>query len=219
MTEKLPIQDGAGEEANERVDVNRMHAPIYREHNEPQDGYEPPPTFWLICMLALALGGGFYMGKYSGDFSKDSLDGSPLIIAGMDKAPPAKPLDPKVLGKRVFNNCMACHQADGKGVPTQFPPLAGSEWVLGSPRVLARILLHGVHEEIEVLGKRYNAGMPAWARFSDEQIAAVLTYIRSDFGNNAPAIEPTLIAAEREATRSQRGPWTATELRAVKDPA
>jgi mono/diheme cytochrome c family protein len=210
------FEDGAGKGSHEQVDVARMHAPIYREKLEPEDGYEALPTPWLLCMLALALVCGWYMGNYSGGFSSRVLDGDTLQVAAADTVPvKAAPLDPKVLGARVYNNCMACHQADGKGLPGQFPPLAQSEWVNGSPSVLARILLHGLHEPIEVAGKTYDGVMPGWQRLADEQIAAVLTYIRGSFGNSAAAIDPACIAEAREATGQRTLPWTQGELRAL----
>ena len=207
--------DGAGPHANEQVNVTRMHEPIYREHNEPEDGYEPVPVGWILLALALALWGGWYLGTTAGDFEFSAYDGSPAAASGTAVAQAPVAVDPMVLGKRTFNNCMACHQADGKGITGQFPPLAGSQWVLGSPQVLARILLHGMQGDVEVLGRHYNGAMPAWGRFDDTQIAAVLTYIRASWGNSAAAIEPAVIAAERKATAGRTEPWTAAQLHTV----
>jgi mono/diheme cytochrome c family protein len=95
-----------------------------------------------------------------------------------------------------------------------FPPLAGSEMVTGSPEQLAAILLHGLHGPLRVKGKVYDGEMPEWgSKLKDEQIAAVLTYIRASFGNSAPPVNPELVKQVREATASRNRPWTEAELR------
>jgi mono/diheme cytochrome c family protein len=213
------FKDTENAHAANSVDVTRMHAPIYREQFEPEDGYEPMPTSWLMCILMLALGCGWYLGSYSGNFSFAVLDGDEASAQATAQAPAATAaVDPKVLGARVYNNCMACHQGDGKGIAGQFPPLAGSEWVLGDTRVLARILLHGLGGPIEVAGKTYDGPMPAWQRLSDAQIAGVLTYIRSSFGNTAAPVDEAQIAQARTETAERRAPWTPQELQALAPP-
>ena len=79
------------------------------------------------------------------------------------------------------------------------PPLAGSEWVNGPVSNLIRIQLRGLQGPITVTGKEYNfpGGMAALAYQTDEQIAAVLTYVRNSFGNKAPAVKPEQVAALR----------------------
>ena len=107
-------------------------------------------------------------------------------------------------GKQVFTgNCVACHQPTGKGLPGVFPPLAGSEWVLGDERVLANILLHGIDGEITVAGNPFKGSMPSFKQLGDAELAAVASYVRSEWANQAPAIKPEVFAAERKAsTRS-----------------
>ena len=204
--------DGTGPGADERVDVTGMHAPIAREQNEPQDGYEPVPTVGILLALALAMWGGYYLGNFSGNFSAASFDGDlPQLAASAPAAP--KPVDPLALGRRVYTNCMACHQQDGNGLAGQFPPLVGSEWVLGDTDVLIRILLQGLQGELVVAGKPYNGVMPAWARLEDAQIAGVLSYIRSAWGNAAAPIDAAAVAAVRQATAGRAAAWQAAELR------
>ena len=112
-------------------------------------------------------------------------------------------------GKALFaRNCAACHQATGAGLPGVFPPLAGSEWVMGSDKVAAAILLHGITGKLTVKGGSYNGQMPAFKdKLNDAEIAAVLSHIRSNFGNAAPKIAPDVVKAEREATRDRKDPW------------
>ena len=121
-------------------------------------------------------------------------------------------------GKQVFSTtCAACHQATGEGVPGVYPPLAGSEWVTGDEAKVVRILLHGVTGPIEVAGETFNSMMPPWgATLKDADIAAVLTYARSTWGNKGTPITAAKVASIRAATASRTTPWTAAELAAVK---
>lgn len=113
------------------------------------------------------------------------------------------------LGQETFDaNCAACHQASGEGVPAAFPPLAGHlpDVVAadGGRQYLIHVLLYGLQGEIDVNGATYNGVMPAWAQFSDEQIAAVLNYALHSWGNDEmlpEGFEPLAadeIAAERD---------------------
>ena len=120
-------------------------------------------------------------------------------------------------GKQVYSTtCAACHQATGEGVAGVFPPLAGSEWVTGDAKVV-RILLHGVTGPIEVAGETFNSMMPPWGgTLKDADIAAVITYMRSTWGNKGTPITAAKVASIRAATASRTTPWTAAELAAVK---
>jgi mono/diheme cytochrome c family protein len=111
------------------------------------------------------------------------------------------PVDPAVMeaGKGQYVLCMACHGADGNGVPNIAPPLAGSEWVNGPVQNLIRIQLRGLMGPITVKGVEYNlpAPMVAQAFQTDEQVAAVLTYVRNSFGNKASPVTPEMVASLR----------------------
>ncbi|NIP95412.1 MAG: cytochrome c [Akkermansiaceae bacterium] len=102
-------------------------------------------------------------------------------------------------GKTAFALCMACHGPDANGVPNVGPPLAGSEWVNGPPENLIAIQLRGLSGPIEVKGQTYNfiAPMVPQAFQTDDQIAAVLTYIRNSFGNKAAPVTPEQVKALR----------------------
>ena len=92
-------------------------------------------------------------------------------------------------GKKVYDlTCLACHQANGSGVPNLNPPLKQTKWVLGDKDTLITILLNGMNEEIEIDGEYFSNTMPSQAALKDEQIADVLTYIRNSFGNKADAV-------------------------------
>jgi mono/diheme cytochrome c family protein len=93
-------------------------------------------------------------------------------------------------GKKVYeSSCLACHQANGSGVPGMNPPLKQTQWVIGSKDTLINIILNGMDEEIEVNGDFYDNVMPPHSFLNDQQIADVATYIRNSFGNKASAVK------------------------------
>ncbi|PPL01331.1 DUF7133 domain-containing protein [Parapedobacter indicus] len=111
--------------------------------------------------------------------------------------------------------CASCHGADGKGLSigggaAAAPTLAGNADVNGDPNKLIKILLHGLTGPID--GKTYTNMMPAVGSNDDEYIAAVLSYIRNDLGNKAPAVRPGRVKRVREQTAGRTQPWTKEEL-------
>ena len=101
-------------------------------------------------------------------------------------------------GKTVYEGtCLACHQADGSGVPNLNPPLIKTKWTLGEKNQLINVVLKGLDEEIEVDGETYHNVMPPLAYLSDQEIADVLTYVRNNFGNKASAIREVDVKALR----------------------
>lgn len=121
---------------------------------------------------------------------------------------------PMAYGERVYAlRCQTCHQADGRGVAGAFPPLQPNDWVQGDRGRLIRLVLHGVQGEIEVQGTTYQGVMPAFGYLSDDEVAAVLTYVRQSFGNDTTGVAPEQVAAVRTSTEAPRGGWSARELR------
>jgi mono/diheme cytochrome c family protein len=112
-------------------------------------------------------------------------------------------------GKQVYTTtCQACHQATGAGIPGAFPPLAESEWVSGSPKRLAAIILHGLQGEINVKGQKFQGVMPPFKdQLKAEDIAAVATYVRNSFGNKADLVSVETVNQVKEATKSRAAPW------------
>lgn len=200
-------------------DPVELHRAVLREPPDPDEGREPGP-WWLWSMVALTLfGGGFYLGRHSGTFTKDVHIGyvRPSGTGGVPKAAPRTtkgPADFHRLGETVYTQtCAVCHQANGNGLPPAFPPLAGSEWVTGNPDTVVRIILHGVGGPIDVGGTTFNGVMPPWGpSLSDDQVAAVATYVRSTWGNTAGPVTADQVAKLRAEPRAQ--PWTAEELKA-----
>ena len=99
------------------------------------------------------------------------------------------------------------------GLPGQYPPLGGSEYVLGDKRRLVAILLNGLSGEIHVKGATFNAIMPPWATRDDDEIAGVLTYVRNSFGNKADPVSIDLVVAVRKEVEN-KGEWKIPTLEA-----
>src|SRR5258707_15461147 len=173
-----------------------------------------PIPGWLIAVIGFGIfWAGAYLFSYSGGFAADVFDYQPKY--GVQAAAAAGPPDPRVLGKKLFSaNCVTCHQANGQGQPGQFPPLAGSDFVVGdaSNRLIA-IVLKGLQGPVQVKGQVFNNAMQPWeGQYTDQQLAAILSYVRSDFGNNAPEIPPEAVKAMRDELKNRKDQWTFAEL-------
>jgi mono/diheme cytochrome c family protein len=122
-------------------------------------------------------------------------------------------------GKAIFARdgyCSTCHQPDGKGLPASgFPPLTANNWVLGNPDRLIKLVLKGMYGPMEVQGKKYSGQVPMTpfgGMLKDDEVAAVITYVRNSFGNKAPAVSPDKVKQVRAATKNKTGFYSPEEL-------
>ena len=183
----------------------------------------PPLPLWLVTFIgALLFWGGIYLQRYSGSYTAMVYDEN--ASGGQPKANIPAPVDPYVMGKRIFANiCAKCHQPDGLGLPGQYPPLVGSEWALTpGPARMIRIVLNGLQGPITVKGVNFNNTMaPLRDTLTDQQIAAAITYVRTqkDWGHGASPLTPEEVADIRNKTkgRSLIGSWTPVELLAIPE--
>ena len=185
---------------------------------EPKAGQVAVPV-WLIVLLFLILYWGMvYFDRNSGWFS-------PQVYAPYRSFQEVETMQPVTgapnlvqLGLAVYNKptCVACHQANGKGLPGQFPPLVHSDWVMESqPGRIIRAVLDGLSGPITVEGQSFNGAMVPWKdALTDEEIAAVLTYVRQnpDWGNKAPAVTPERVKEVRAKTKGHPQSWSPEEL-------
>lgn len=111
---------------------------------------------------------------------------------------PKRTLADKIkIGKEIFGTtCFACHQSEGQGIPGAFPPLAKSDYLNADSKRAIKTILHGLSGEITVNGKKFNSVMPA-QNLSDDEIANVMTYIYSNWGNNKTEVTPEMVKAQR----------------------
>ena len=174
---------------------------------------------WLIVVTGLLFyWSQLFLAENAGGFDKEVYD----PYKSYEDVFAANPQNPEqklqIQGRIVFEStCAACHQLSALGQEGKAPPLSGSEWVLapGGDRIV-RVVLNGLTGPINVKGQDWNLTMPPWRdNFSDDQIAAVLTYIRSHFDNKAGPIDPASVKAAR--AESHPGPETSDEL--LKIPA
>jgi mono/diheme cytochrome c family protein len=119
--------------------------------------------------------------------------------------------------QHYLTTCAGCHGTDGAGLSRFAPPLTGSEWVLGDERRLALLLLHGLEGPVEVAGILYDVPdilpvMPAHSVMDDRDITAIMTYIRNEWGNNAPPATGRVVGMIRHTSQGRVVPWTANEL-------
>jgi len=168
-----------------------------RERDEPEELESPVPReLAIVSILLLAWGAWYYFQN----------TGYPVAAGDRRTAVVAAAAD-SVDGSVVYaGNCAACHQANGMGLSGVFPPLADSRWVLEDDERLVQILLHGVQGEMVVRGETYNGVMPAFPQLSDAELAAVLTYIRTSWGNAGAPISTDQVAVGREQY-PDRGVW------------
>jgi mono/diheme cytochrome c family protein len=202
-------------------DLVEQHDELLRDAGGSREGAELLPTWLIIGFLALAFLGAGYLFWNSGGFRVNVFNPARVAWDGAGSGGAAAAPDPMVIGKRLFTqNCAVCHQQTGLGVAGQFPPLAGSEWVLSQDwhgdNHIVRIVLHGFHGPVTVKGEQFNNVMAQWGKvLKDEQIAAILTYVRNEWGNKAPPVTKDFVSKIREETKDRTEPWTQKELQAI----
>lgn len=142
-------------------------------------------------------------------------ENKPVASGNLDE----KAMKQFAVGRTKFlTSCAGCHGSNGKGVARMGPPLAGSEWVTGDEVKLSLILLHGIEGPIEVAGKKYDAPeilpvMPSHSTMDDGDIAAILTYIRNEWGNQASPVTGRTVSSTRHLNQGRVYPWSAGELK------
>jgi mono/diheme cytochrome c family protein len=190
---------------------------------QPDDGarYRLMPIGILFALSGLILFAGTYLNRYAGHYSASIFDENAKPASG---EPAEVKIDPVALGRSEFNAvCITCHQATGQGVAGIYPPLAGSDWVNGPADRVIRIVLYGLKGEIHVEGHVFSAAaMPVFGQvagtaynWNDEKIAAVLTYVRQEWGNKAPPISADAVSAVHKAV-GDRKEMSEAELEQVK---
>ena len=194
--------------------MEELHkAALAKEEQIPEEGNERGP-WWMYAIIILVLAFGFfYMGRYLGEMS----DRPHVLFTETDpEATEEEELDMMATGRQVYTRvCQSCHQQDGSGVEGAFPPLTGSDWVVGEPGRPVHIVLQGFEGQIVRNGVTYNATMPGFGRLlSDAEVASVVTYIRNSFGNDATEVTPDDVMDMRDASSDRVSTWTEEELNA-----
>ena len=109
--------------------------------------------------------------------------------------------------------CTACHQPTGKGIPSVFPPLDGSDWVAADPALAIKIVIKGLQGPIKVSGQNFAAIMPpVMPALNDQEISDVLTYIHVSWGNDLPPVTAETVKKVREEIKDRAAAYTAADL-------
>jgi mono/diheme cytochrome c family protein len=199
------------------TDLDRLHSAVKREKEDLQTGAAPAPMIVIFLAMIVAVIAGGQMGPILNGY-----DFNASYAVGPDPRPGAgdgaAAMDPFQMamkkGASGYAVCGGCHQGNGMGIPGQFPPLAGSEWVTGGTERLVRVVQHGLVGAITVKGQGYNTpgGMMAFgAAMSAGDLANVLTYIRNSWGNEATMITKEMVEKVR-STETRTAQWTSAEL-------
>ena len=203
----------SGVEQSGATDDSLQHVHEHLLHHKPEKphGYSATPLLLLGLMCTVVFFGSIYLAHYSARFDPLAYNENAKPSSGKIEPPV---VTPAMLGRRVYNNtCITCHQTNGQGLAGVYPPLAGSDWAQGSEERIIRIVLHGLNGPLTVSGKEISSAMaPLGAVLKDDQIANALTYVRQEWGNNAPEVKPETVARIRAETASRTQPWTAPEL-------
>jgi mono/diheme cytochrome c family protein len=201
------------------MNAEPMPARTPGEDVTPSVSMKTLPVWLIVALLGLLYWSALSFDEHGGWF--DAQVYTPYNHPPDNWQPPIGPADPAILGRAVYNRptCVACHQPNGQGMPGQFPSLHGSDWVLEpEPGRIIRAVLHGLQAgPIPINGQTitYGSAMVPWKDvLSDEEIAAVLTYVRQnkDWGNNAPTVTPEQVKAVRAKTADRTTSYTADEL-------
>jgi mono/diheme cytochrome c family protein len=189
---------------------------------EPVAEKRPVPVLLIALLVVLLFWGDLYVMHNGGDIGGERGAFPAMVYFPYRSfAEIPQPEGGAAEGAKFYGlYCSICHQPNGMGTPGQFPPLAGSEWVLTeNPERAIRIVLNGLTGPITVKGQPFNNTMTLQFRsmLTDEQIAATLTYVRNTWGNKAPPVKPEQVKAVRDATAGRSTYWTGPELEQVPE--
>lgn len=179
------------------------------EHDDPHEQYNPVPRVVLGLVAGLVVWAVAYIVSARPDGIPALGDRRPPEVLAKGAAPAS---GVAVDGRQLYvAKCQACHQATGQGLPGVFPPLAKSPWVGDPVQIPLQIVLHGLNGPIEVAGITYNGSMPAFGeQMSDAEVAAVLSFVRSEWGNSGAPVDAAAVQAARKAS-DRSGPWLGIE--------
>jgi len=189
---------------------------------EPTAGNAEAPVWLVVLIAVLILWGMIFLDARGGGFNARVYEPYASFKQVDDLQPRSAEAEIARNGRKIYDTyCSVCHQPTGQGLAGQFPPLTESEWVTtpGADRLI-RLVLDGIQGPITVKGQAYNNAMPPWKELlKDEEIAAVLSYIRSHkgWGNNASGVTSDQVKAVRAKSADRSTPWSPEELLALPD--
>ncbi|MEM9478994.1 MAG: cytochrome c [Verrucomicrobiota bacterium] len=210
---------------DESKSVLDAHPSVAREKELSSQGSEPVSLAAFFGFAIALIAGGVYLGVSGGTFAM-----SQYQISNYAPAPPVGGAEAEVVelgpweaamkrGKTVYTGggCNGCHQANGGGIPGQYPPLDGAAWVTNGTERIAQLILNGLQGPITVKGQAYVGVMPAHKGIlTDQQIGDVITYIRGEWSNGIAGdphvITPEMVKSARDRFADRATAYTAAEL-------
>lgn len=194
----------------------------------PKERRVAVPVWMLVLFFLLLYWGMVYFDQRSAWFNEQVYAPYHSLDQLVAFQPPSGEADFLAKGKQLFSaNCAVCHMENGSGNPANnCPNLAGSDWVSAAgPGRIIRIVSKGSTGPIDVNGKTWSGGtmlaigdqMAGDEKQKAENIAAIISYIRKTFGNNASSVTPEQVAAVRDQIKSKTGYYSAEELKAAPE--
>ncbi len=201
-----------------------MRADLTADGSEPTAGSAHVPIWLIVLFAVLFYWSQLYLDKNAGEFNAQVYEPFRSLAEVKNANPQSGPDLLIAKGRVLYQMCIGCHQETGLGgTSPEAPPLAGSDWVNAplADRII-RIPLNGLAGPIKVGDKDFNLSMAALgSSLSNEDLAAILTYVRQAWGNKAGPVTPEQVAAVRQeiAGRPEDGtkPWSVEELLKIPD--
>jgi len=198
-------------------DMVEVHSELNREKHPPTQGFLIAPLIFVFMFGCLIFVCSIQLAHSTNGFE---IHPPQEIVELSDEERESQRLERKYdSGKKIFSlRCASCHQSNGLGIATQYPPLAGSEWVSANPALITKIILKGLKGEITVKGEKYGTSAAvnmAAVPIDDREIANVVTYVRQAWGNDFGEMTTDEVAAIRSDTVDQKDQWIGEVLHSI----
>ena len=198
-------------------DMVEVHSELNREKHPPTKGFLIAPLIFVFMFGCLIFVCSIQLAHSTNGFR---IHPPQEIVELSDEELEIQRLERKFeSGKKIFSvRCASCHQSNGLGIATQYPPLAGSEWVSADPDLIIKVILKGLKGEILVKGEKYGTSAAvnmAAVPINDREIANVSTYVRQAWGNDYSEVKEDQVARVREESSSQQEQWIGNALQSL----
>ena len=198
-------------------DMVEVHSELNREKHPPTKGFLIAPLIFVFMFGCLIFVCSIQLAHSTNGFR---IHPPQEIVKLSDEEMEIQRLERKFeSGKKIFSvRCASCHQSNGLGIATQYPPLAGSEWVSADPDLIIKVILKGLKGEILVKGEKYGTSAAvnmAAVPINDREIANVSTYVRQAWGNDYSEVKEDQVARVREESSSQQEQWIGNALQSL----
>ena len=198
-------------------DMVEVHSELNREKHPPTQGFLIAPLIFVFMFGCLIFVCSIQLAHSTNGFQ---IHPPQEIVELSDEERESQRLERKYdSGKKIFSlRCASCHQSNGLGIATQYPPLAGSEWVSANPALITKIILKGLKGEITVKGEKYGTSAAlnmAAVPIDDREIANVVTYVRQAWGNDFGELTTDEVATIRSDTVDQKDQWIGEVLHSI----